>query len=502
MAAILKIRGISKNYPGVRALQEVSFDVERGSIHAIMGENGAGKSTLMQIIAGAQPPSAGTLEFDGHEVHFSSPADAQAIGIAIVYQELNLSPNLSVAENIFLGSEPRIGRAFVDRQTQRAKSTEILDRLGIHFDPDTLVGRLTVGQQQLVEICKSLVRSPRLLIFDEPTSSLSEADAEILFRVIHDLKAHGVTMLYISHRFPEVFANCDAVTVLRDGKHVKTLPMKSTRESEVVSLMVGRELLAFHRQEPAPSQEVVFEVRGLTKRHQYRDVSFKIHKGEIVAMAGLIGAGRSEVALGVFGCPPPDSGEVLVQNRPVQIRGAQDAMRAGIALAPEDRKSTGLVLGASVGTNVSMAVLPRLARAQFIDHKAERSLIQSFVGRLNIRTPSHEQKVGFLSGGNQQKVMLAKWLAVQPKCLIVDEPTRGVDVGTKAEIYALFDELARAGVPILMISSDLPEVLALADRIVVMRHGHVAGELNRAEASEEKIMHLAALGSEAEQPVE
>ena len=502
MAAILKIQGISKTYPGVRALQEVSFDVERASIHAIMGENGAGKSTLMQIIAGAQRPSAGSLEFDGHEVHFSSPADAQAIGIAIVYQELNLSPNLSVAENIFLGSEPRIARAFVDRQTQRAKSTEILDRLGIHFDPDTLVGRLTVGQQQLVEICKSLVRSPRLLIFDEPTSSLSEADAEILFRVIHDLKAHGVTMLYISHRFPEVFANCDAVTVLRDGKHVKTLPMKSTRESEVVSLMVGRELLAFHRQEPAPSQEVVFEVRGLTKRHQYSDVSFKIRKGEIVAMAGLIGAGRSEVALGIFGCPPPDSGEVLVQNRLVQIRGAQEAMRAGIALAPEDRKSTGLVLGASVGTNVSMAVLPRLARAQFIDHKAERSLIQSFVGRLNIRTPSHDQKVGFLSGGNQQKVMLAKWLAVQPKCLIVDEPTRGVDVGTKAEIYALFDELARAGVPILMISSDLPEVLALADRIVVMRHGRVAGELNRAEASEEKIMHLAALGSEAEQPVE
>ena len=499
MSAILKIRGISKTYPGVRALQEVSFDVERGSIHAIMGENGAGKSTLMQIIAGAQRPSAGAIEFDGREVRFSGPADAQAVGIAIVYQELNLSPNLSVGENIFLGSEPKIGGAFVDRKTQRAKTTQILDRLGIPFDPDTIVGRLTVGQQQLVEICKSLVRDPRLLIFDEPTSSLSEADAETLFRVIHDLKAHGVTMLYISHRFPEVFANCDAVTVLRDGKHVKTLPMSSTKESEVVSLMVGRELLAFHRRETTPSQEVMFEVRGLTKRHQYSDVSFKIRKGEIVAMAGLVGAGRSEVALGVFGCPPPDSGEVLVQNKPVQIRRAQDAMRAGIALAPEDRKSAGLVLGASVGTNVSMAALPKLARAQFIDQKAERSLIQRFVGRLNIRTPSHEQKVGFLSGGNQQKVMIAKWLAVQPKCLIVDEPTRGVDVGTKAEIYALFDELAHGGVPILMISSDLPEVLALADRIIIMRHGRISGELNRAEATEEKIMHLAALGSEVEE---
>ena len=312
------------------------------------------------------------------------------------------------------------------------------------------------------------------------------------------MKGHGVTMLYISHRFPEVFANCDAVTVLRDGKHVKTLPTSSTKESEVVSLMVGRELLAFHRRETTPSQEVMFEVRGLTKRHQYSDVSFKIHKGEIVAMAGLVGAGRSEVALGVFGCPPPDSGEVLVQNKPVQIRRAQDAMRAGIALAPEDRKSAGLVLGASVGNNVSMAALPQLARAQFIDFKAERSLIQRFVGRLNIRTPSQEQKVGFLSGGNQQKVMIAKWLAVQPKCLIVDEPTRGVDVGTKGEIYALFDELAHAGVPILMISSDLPEVLALADRIIIMRHGRISGELNRAEATEEKIMHLAALGSEVE----
>jgi ribose transport system ATP-binding protein/rhamnose transport system ATP-binding protein len=334
------------------------------------------------------------------------------------------------------------------------------------------------------------------LIFDEPTSSLSEADSKILFRVIADLKAHGVTMLYISHRFPEVFSNCDAVTVLRDGKHVKTKTMDTTSEAEVVSFMVGRELLAFHRKEPTPSKEVMFEVSGLTKQHQYHDINFKIHRGEIVALAGLIGAGRSEVALGVFGCPPPDKGEVRVQGQPTRIRRARDAMQAGIALAPEDRKSTGLVLGASVGTNVSMAVLPKLARAQFVDERAEQKLIQRFVSRLNIRTPSHEQRVGLLSGGNQQKVMIAKWLAVQPKCLIVDEPTRGVDVGTKAEIYALFDELAHAGIPILMISSDLPEVLALADRILVMRQGRITGELSRAEATEEKIMHLAALGTD------
>ncbi|MBW0001408.1 MAG: sugar ABC transporter ATP-binding protein [Verrucomicrobia bacterium] len=496
MAAILKIRGITKTYPGVRALQDVSFDVEQGSIHAIMGENGAGKSTLMQIIAGAQRPDSGTIEFDGREVRFASPAEAQAVGIAIVYQELNLSPNLSIAENVFLGLEPRAAGAFVDRKTLRAKTSAILHTLGIHFDPDTIVGHLTVAQQQLVEICKSLVRNPRLLIFDEPTSSLSEADSRILFRVIADLKAHGVTMLYISHRFPEVFANCDVVTVLRDGKHVRTKPMTSTSEAEVVSLMVGRELLAFHRQDPAPSPEVMFEVRGLTKRRQYSNVSFKIHRGEIVALAGLVGAGRSEVALGVFGCPAPDAGEIRVQDRPVRIRRAQDAMRAGIALAPEDRKTAGLVLGASVGTNISMAALPRVARGFFVNRGAERTLIRQFVSRLNIRTPSHEQRTGLLSGGNQQKVMIAKWLAVQPKCLIVDEPTRGVDVGTKAEIYTLFDELARAGVPILMISSDLPEVLALADRIVVMRQGRITGELTRADATEEKIMHLAALGTD------
>jgi ABC-type sugar transport system ATPase subunit len=496
MAAILKIRGITKTYPGVRALQDVSFDVEEGTIHAIMGENGAGKSTLMQIIAGAQRPDSGVIEFGGQELHFANPAQAQAAGIAIVYQELNLSPNLSVAENIFLGVEPRTARAFVDRKRLKEKATEILRKLDLHFDPEVIVGHMTVGQQQLVEICKSLVREPRLLIFDEPTSSLSEADAKILFRVIADLKARGVTMLYISHRFPEVFANCNAVTVLRDGKHVRTKTMETTSEAEVVSLMVGRELLAFHRKEFTPSDEVLFEVRNLTKQHQYYDINFKIHRGEIVALAGLIGAGRSEVALGVFGCPPPDQGEVRVQDKPVRIRRARDAMDAGIALAPEDRKSTGLVLGASVGTNVSMAVLPKLARANFVDQRAEQNLVQRFVSRLNIRTPSHEQRVGLLSGGNQQKVMIAKWLAVQPKCLIVDEPTRGVDVGTKAEIYVLFDELAHAGIPILMISSDLPEVLALADRILVMRHGRITGELTRAEATEENIMHLAALGSD------
>src|SRR5260370_4719726 len=371
MAAILKIRGITKTYPGVRALQDVSFDVEQGTIHAIMGENGAGKSTLMQIIAGAQRPDSGIIEFGGHEMHFANPAQAQAAGIAMVYRELTLSPTLSVGENIFRGMDPRTARASVDRKRLKERATEILRKLDLHFDHDVIVGHMTVGQQQLVEICKSLVREPRLLIFDEPTSSLSEADSKILFRVIADLKAHGVTMLYISLRFPEVFANCDAVSVLRDGKHVRTKTMDTTSEAEVVSLMVGRELLAFHRKDFTPSDEVLFEVRSLTKQHQYYDINFKIHPGEIVALAGLIGAGRSEEALGAIGAPPPHKDQLHAQAQPVRIRRARDAIEAGIALAPEDRNSTGLVLGASVGTNVSMAVPPKLPPPPRLDPPAQ-----------------------------------------------------------------------------------------------------------------------------------
>jgi ABC-type sugar transport system ATPase subunit len=476
MPSILQINGISKRFPGVQALQDVTFEVEKESIHAMIGENGAGKSTLMQIIAGVHQPNAGTIEFSGETVKFTNPSEAQAKGIAIVYQELNLAPNLSIAENIFLGLEPKRSAFFLDRQKLRAATLAVLGRLGLHHDPDTLVNRLTVAQQQLIEICKSLVRSPRLLILDEPTSSLSETESAILFRVIADLKAHGVT-------------------VLRDGRHVRTVPTKATTEAEAVRLMVGRELLAFHRHPVEPKGDVVLRVNNLSKKGQYEDVTFELRRGEIVALAGLIGAGRSEMALGIFGSSPPDRGEVELRGAKVHFRQPKDAVIAGIAFVPEDRKTMGLVLGDGVGANISSAALRSVARGPFVDYPAENQLIRKYVSRLRVRTPSFQQRAGLLSGGNQQKVLLAKWLAVQPTVLIVDEPTRGVDIGTKAEIYGLFDELVREGIAILIISSDLPEVLALADRILIMRHGRLTGELARTDATEEKIMHLAALGN-------
>ena len=495
---ILEINAISKRFPGVQALLDVSFSVEEGSIHAVLGENGAGKSTLMQILAGALQPDSGSLVFGSHTVRFANPRQAQEAGIAIVYQELNLAPNLTVAENIFLGSEPRSGRIFLAKGHLEADALGILSRLGIAIHPETLVRTLTVAQQQLIEICKSLVRSPRLLIFDEPTASLSEAESAILFRVIADLKRRGVTMLYISHRLPEVFAISDHITVLRDGRHVRTAPTSSVSQGEVVRLMVGRELSQAQKQRPrhdtAQAREKVLEVRGLSRTGQYREVSFSVQRGEIVGMAGLVGAGRSEVALGIFGAPPPEEGEVFMEGQRSRIRSPQDAMAAGIALVPEDRKDMGLVLGLSVGENASLASLDKVSSAGFIRRRAEQELVSGFVRRFRVRTPSLVQPVGNLSGGNQQKVVLAKWLAARPKLLIVDEPTRGVDVGTKAELYTLLDELSAEGLAILVISSDLPEILTVSDRVLVMREGELVGELSREEASEERIMALAALG--------
>ncbi len=496
MAVLLRIESVSKSYPGVKALQDVSLEVEAGTVHAVMGENGAGKSTLMQIIAGAQRPDAdgGKLVFEGETLQLSGTRDANHKGIAIVFQELNLAPNMSIAENILLGMEPRVAGTFVDRRAMRGKTMAVLDRLGIRLDPDTIVRSLTIAQQQMVEIAKSLVHDPRLLILDEPTSSLSEAETLILFRVIADLKKAGVTMLYISHRMREVFAICDDVTILRDGRHVRTMALRDTNQDELVRLMVGRDLANVERVAPSPGERpVILSVRGLTREPQYRDVSFDLRRGEIVGMAGLVGAGRSEMALGVFGAPVPDQGEITLDGQPVRIDRPSSAMRHGIGLVPEDRKQQGLALGLGVGTNLSLAALTRMSKAGMIDFGAERTLVGRYISRFRIKTPTVEQLVGLLSGGNQQKVVLAKWLATQPKVLIVDEPTRGVDVGTKAEIYALMRELAAEGLAILIISSDLPEVLTISDRILVMREGHLVGEISHAEATEEKIMAFAAL---------
>ncbi|SAK99323.1 D-ribose transporter ATP binding protein [Caballeronia fortuita] len=496
MTVLLSVEQITKTYPGVKALQEVSFSVEAGTVHAIMGENGAGKSTLMQVIAGAHAPTSGRLIFDGQEVAFSGTRDAAKKGISIVFQELMLAPNMTIAENIFLGAEPRMARVLVDRGTLLDKASAAMRRLGIALDPDTRLGDLTIAQQQLIEICKALIHEPRLLILDEPTSSLSEADSLTLFKVVHELRDRGVTILYISHRMREVFDNCDAVTVLRDGKHVRTARLADTSPDEVVRLMVGRDLAEVKRVRPDnDGKPVVLSVQGLGDDERYRDVSFSLRRGEIVGLAGLIGAGRSEVAMGIFGAPPPKHGTVSIEGKPVKISRPRDAMKLGIALAPEDRKDQGLVLGMSVGSNLSLAALGlgRLSKGTIVRPAQEARMVDNYVGRFKIKTPTVEQLVKLLSGGNQQKVVLAKWLASNPRVLIVDEPTRGVDVTTKAEIYALMRELAHEGLAILVISSDLPEILTISDRILVMRAGQLVGEVSFDDASEERIMSLAAL---------
>jgi ABC-type sugar transport system ATPase subunit len=494
MTALLRIESVSKTFPGVKALDRVSFEVESGSVHAVMGENGAGKSTLMQIVAGVLRPDGGELIFEGEALHLRSTRDAAARGIAIVFQELNLAPNLTVAENISLGIEPRALGLFVNRLELRARAAAILTQLGIRLNLDARVGDLTIAQQQLIEICKSLVHTPRLLILDEPTSSLSETETTLLFRVIANLKAAGVTILYISHRMREVFTICDAVTILRDGKHVRTMPLAATDQDEIVRLMVGRDLANIAKpSDHATARPIVLSVRDLSDGRQYQEISFDLRRGEIVGLSGLVGAGRSEMALGLFGAPAPERGDMTLDGVPVKIGSPSRAMRLGIALVPEDRKLLGLVLGLGVGSNVSLAALARLSRAGLIDFGAETTLVGRYIDRFRIKTPSREQLVGLLSGGNQQKVVLAKWLATNPRVLIVDEPTRGVDVGTKAEIYTLMRELAAEGLAILVISSDLPEVLAISDRILVMRQGRLVGELAHAEATEERIMALAAL---------
>jgi ribose transport system ATP-binding protein/rhamnose transport system ATP-binding protein len=494
MSALLTIDAVSRTFPGVKALENVSFDIEAGRVHAIVGENGAGKSTLMQIIAGVQQPNGGRLLLDGQEIHLSGTREARKKGIGIVFQELNLAPNMTVAENICLGIEPPRGKVFLDRERQRSLARDALGRMSVDIDLDTRVGDLSIAQQQLIEICKALIHDPRLLILDEPTSSLSEAETAFLFKVMADLKAAGVTMLYISHRMPEIFSVCDAITILRDGHHVRTMALADTSPEEVVRLMVGRDLSNVGRSPAAnPDQPVVLDVRGLTREPHYRDMSFRVRAGEIVGFAGLVGAGRSETMLGLFGSPPPEAGEVRIDGKVVTIDRAATAIAHGIALLPEDRKRQGLVLGLSVSNNLALAALGQNARHGLIDFPAERSLVGDYIARLRIKTPNAAAKVGNLSGGNQQKVVLAKWLATNPRVLIVDEPTRGVDVGSKAQIYAFLRELAAGGLAIIVVSSDLPEVIAISNRILVMRDGRLVGELAGADADEEKIMALAAL---------
>jgi len=498
MPPLLCATDVSKSFPGVQALQKVNLHVDAGELLAVVGENGAGKSTLMKILAGVYRPDEGCLQIDGTPIGLRSVKDAERRGIVLIHQELNLAGHLDIAGNIFLGREPTWGGMlrFIDRRIYHDAGI-ITQRLGLKVSPRTLVQQLSIGQQQLVEIARALSMRSRLLILDEPTSSLTESEADRLFAVLKELKQSGISIIYISHRLKEVEAIADRVTVLRDGKNAGELTRGNIHHQAIVQLMVGRELKQFfqrHRGEGTGAQMPVIQVRGLRWSAKQRGIDFAIRPGEIVGMAGLMGAGRTELAETLFGVRSMIAGEVRIDGKSFPLRRPADAIRAGIFLIPEDRRIEGLILDDSVKHNISIATLNTLSRFGWLNFGREGQLAQAMCERFNVRTPSTGQIVGNLSGGNQQKVVLAKWLSRTPRLLILDEPTRGIDVGAKSEIYALMDALAQQGAAILMISSDLEEILGMSDRVLVMHEGNLAGELPRDALSEEAVMHLATGG--------
>jgi len=492
MTALLELSNISKSFPGVKALEDVHFSTDAGEVHALVGENGAGKSTLIKVVSGVHRPDAGTIHMYGERVKFGSPHEAQAAGIATMYQELSLYPELTVAENIFMGHAPmrELGRGLrvVDWAEMNRRAEEILGSLHIHdMDVRRKVGTLNVGNRQRVEIAKALSLNAKVLIMDEPTAALTESDVEQLFDIVRLLKERGVAIIYISHRLIEVFQLADKVTVLRDGKFVDSKPVSETDEDDLIRMMVGRTITDLFPKLPAEVGDPVLEVRNLNRHPQTENVSFTVRSGEIVGMAGLVGSGRSETAQVVFGILRADSGEVLVEGRKVDITSPAQAMKKGIAYVPEDRGTQGLVREMRIRENISMAILDTFTRLGMVNKRAERRVGDDMIEQLNIIATSGEQVVNKLSGGNQQKVVVGKWLASKPKMLIVDEPTRGVDVGAKAEIHRLMSELAQQGLGILMISSELPEVLGMSDRILVMRNSRLVAEFSRAEATQHNV---------------
>jgi ribose transport system ATP-binding protein len=499
MTPFLEARTISKAFPGVQALDGVNMRVSSGELLAVVGENGAGKSTLMKVLAGVQSPDAGEILIEGQHVVFRTVKDAERRGIVLIHQELNLAADLDIAGNIFLGREPTFGGPLrLIHPRIYGDAARLAGRLGLAASPRTRVADLPVGQQQLVEIARALSLQSRLLILDEPTSSLTERETELLFNVLADLKREGLAIIYISHRLKEVERIADRVTVLRDGKNAGELTREQTNHEAIVRLMVGRELRQFfqrHRHEAGAGKPPVLDVRNLRwSPAQKNGIDFTLRPGEVVGMSGLIGAGRTELAETIFGVRHAITGEVHVDGRPVRIRRPAQAIAAGIFLVPEDRRIEGLILSDSVKNNLSLPSLDRVSTLGVLSLGRERTLAESMSRQMGVRTPSVQQQVGLLSGGNQQKVVLGKWLTRTPRVLILDEPTRGIDVGAKSEIYALMDRLANEGVAVLMISSDLEEILGMSDHVLVMHEGRLAGDLPRERLSEEAIMHLATGG--------
>ena len=483
---------ISKGFVGVQALSDVSLDIAEGSCHALCGENGAGKSTLGKILAGIHAPDGGRLFVHGSEVRFTNPRDALAAGVGMVHQELAFCDNLSIAENLLLGTMPT-RRGLVWRAELGRRAAEMLAEIGSDLDVRRPMRELTIAQQQLVQIASAVSGGARIIVFDEPTSSLSQTEAVRLYALLDRLKARGVTCIYVSHRMPEIFQLCDTVTVLRDGRHVATRPTRGLSEAELVSLMIGRPLAGYFPPATPPSHgKELLRVERLCRPGKFSDVSFSLHAGEIVGLAGLVGAGRSEVAYALFGLERATSGTIHVDGKSVSLGAPHDAIRLGIGLVPEDRKRQGLVLPESGVHNASLPILDRLSVAGFVRRTEERSLASGFFSRLRVRTPSLDAAVAGLSGGNQQKIVIAKWLAANSRILILDEPTRGVDVGAKAEIHALIQELAARGNAVLLISSELPEVISLSSRILVLCGGRLVAEVSRAQATQDGLLRLMA----------
>jgi ribose transport system ATP-binding protein len=496
--ALLRMTAVHKSFPGVRALDGVQFDLRAGEVHALMGENGAGKSTLIKMLAGVHAPDSGTIEIGGRPVSIDSPQRSAELGIAVIHQELNLAPNLTVAQNLALGREPRNRLGLVDRRRVRYEAREKLERVGADLDPDTPVARLSVGMQQMVEIARAIAQDARILVLDEPTAALSEGEAQRLMELVGDMRERGLGLIYISHRMEEVYRLADRVTVLRDGAWVDTAPRTELEPQDIVARMVGRQVGdLYHRRRRAPG-EVVLQARGIGDGAGVGPVDLELRAGEVVGMAGLIGAGRTETARLLFGAERARSGEIRLGDGVVSMHHPRDAVRRGVGLVPESRKEQALFLQMAIRENITVGDLGTLSDFGVLRGRRIAAAVNDHISTLRIRSSSPVQPVGQLSGGNQQKVVLARWLQIAPRVLLLDEPTRGVDVGAKQEIYRIIDQLAADGVAVLLVSSDLPEVIGISDRLLVMRHGRIVAELGHDEADEQSVMlHATGVASQA-----
>ena len=489
---ILKLSNIAKEFPGVRALDNVNFELFHGEVHALLGENGAGKSTMIKILTGAHSKTSGKFIFEGKEIEHISPDISKKIGINAIYQELTVFDELTVAQNIFMGKEIN-GKVLTNDKKMNEEAKKIFDNMGIDINPNSLVKELSIAQKQMVEIARVLSSETKVLIMDEPTSSISKKETEILFRLINDLKESGVSIIYISHRMEELFEICDRITIMRDGKTISTLNTKDvSSEEELVNLMIDRKLDQFFPKRKVEIKEEIMRVENLTKNNVFNDISFNIRKGEILGIGGLVGSKRSEIVEAIFGLRTYDSGKIYLNNEEVKFKTPSDAIENGLGLITEDRKGTGLFLQMSVKENTTMSVLKKISKFKsIIDRKKEKDILEKYIEALKIKTPHMNQVIQSLSGGNQQKAIIARWLLLQPDILIMDEPTRGIDVNAKAEIYNLMGDLVESGVSIIMISSEIPELISMSDRIMVMREGHISGFLEGEEMVENNVLKLA-----------